>query len=182
VKTLENKPFALVGVNSDPDRKAVQEVLRKEQITWRSFWDKGQNGPIAKAWHVNAWPTFYIIDDKGVLRAQANTKEEMALAVTLLLRKVKKKATGDDADRVAKGAGESESEPRFPRKAKAGAQAADKDKAERQADTKLGFAKSLAEAGKLDKARQRLKEVMDRYPGTLAADQAKELFEKLAKE
>jgi hypothetical protein len=178
VKTLANKPFALIGVNSDPDRDALQEVLKKEQITWRSFWDRGQDGRIAKAWHVNAWPTLYIIDDRGILRAQAQNKEEMVLAVSLLLRKIKKKTHEDTV--AADDAGESKDEPRTSRKPAAKAVAA--DKAERQAETKLEFARSLAEAGKRDKARSRLKEVMDRYPGTLAAEQAKELLDKLAKD
>ena len=35
VKKLADKPFALVGVNSDQDLKALKEVLEKEQITRR---------------------------------------------------------------------------------------------------------------------------------------------------
>jgi len=35
------QPFAIIGVNSDTDRNALKEVLKKEGITWRSFWDGG---------------------------------------------------------------------------------------------------------------------------------------------
>ena len=71
VKRLEGKPFALIGINSDSDRKQLKEVLRKESITWRSFWDGGKTGgPIATRWNVQAWPTIYILDDKGVIRAR----------------------------------------------------------------------------------------------------------------
>jgi hypothetical protein len=69
VKRLEGKPFALVGVNSDSDRKELKSVLEKEKITWRSFWNGGSpSGPIATKWDVQGWPTLYVLDAKGVIR------------------------------------------------------------------------------------------------------------------
>jgi hypothetical protein len=70
VKKLADKPFALIGVNSDSDREALKPVLEKEQITWRSFWNgpDGTGGPISTAWNVQGWPTLYVIDHKGVIR------------------------------------------------------------------------------------------------------------------
>jgi hypothetical protein len=70
VKRLADKPFALVGVNSDRDLKELKPVLEKEQITWRSFWNgpNGTGGPISTEWNVHGWPTLYVIDHKGVIR------------------------------------------------------------------------------------------------------------------
>lgn len=70
VKKLADKPFALLGVNSDKDLKELKETLEKEQITWRSFWngEKGTGGPISAEWGVRGWPTLYLIDHKGVIR------------------------------------------------------------------------------------------------------------------
>jgi len=70
VKKMEGKPFALVGVNSDPDRDGLKEVLKKEEITWRSFWNgkEGTGGPISKKWNVQGWPTLYVLDHKGIIR------------------------------------------------------------------------------------------------------------------
>jgi len=70
VKKLADKPFALVGVNSDRDLKELKDVLEKEQITWRSFWNgkEGTGGPISAEWNVHGWPTLYVIDHKGVIR------------------------------------------------------------------------------------------------------------------
>jgi hypothetical protein len=68
VKKMEGKPFALIGVNSDSDKKALKEAMEKDQITWRSFWDKNTGGPIASSWNIHGWPTLYVIDDKGVIR------------------------------------------------------------------------------------------------------------------
>jgi hypothetical protein len=69
VKTLADKPFAILGINSDTDRDELKKVIAKEEITWRSWWDGGStNGPIATTWNVYAWPTLYLIDAKGVIR------------------------------------------------------------------------------------------------------------------
>jgi hypothetical protein len=70
VKKLADKPFALVGVNSDTDLTELKKVLEDEKITWRSFWNgkDGTRGPISTEWNVHGWPTLFIIDHKGVIR------------------------------------------------------------------------------------------------------------------
>ena len=85
VKRLENKPFALLGINSDP-RERLREVMKKENITWRSWWDGGNtSGPIARAWNVSGWPTIYVLDHKGVIRFKGVRGEQMDKAVDQLL-------------------------------------------------------------------------------------------------
>jgi hypothetical protein len=69
VKKLADKPFVILGVNSDPDRDMLKQVMRDEQITWRSWWDGGDtSGPIATQWNVRGWPTLYLIDHTGKIR------------------------------------------------------------------------------------------------------------------
>jgi hypothetical protein len=69
VKRLEDKPFVLLGVNSDADKKVLKERMEEEKITWRSWWDGGNtSGPIATRFNVSGWPTLYVIDHKGVIR------------------------------------------------------------------------------------------------------------------
>ena len=68
VKRLAGKPFVLLGVNGDGDRKALQETMAKEKITWRSFWDAEVYGPIATRWEVDVRPSLFLIDHKGVIR------------------------------------------------------------------------------------------------------------------
>src|SRR6516162_1973643 len=68
VKRLENKPFVVLGVNSDP-RDHLRQVIKKERMTWRSWWDGGTTtGPIATAWGVEGWPTLCLLDGKGTIR------------------------------------------------------------------------------------------------------------------
>jgi peroxiredoxin len=69
VKAMENKPFVLLGVNSDPSKDALKQVIAAEKMTWRSWWDGGSTqGPIATKWNVHGWPTLYVIDHKGIIR------------------------------------------------------------------------------------------------------------------
>lgn len=63
--------FALIGVHiGGADAPQLQEVMKKEDITWRSFVDLGDAGagPIATSWNLSATPTFYVIDHTGVIR------------------------------------------------------------------------------------------------------------------
>ncbi len=69
VKKMSDKPFVLLGVNSDKNRDDLKKAMEKEHITWRSWFDGGRTGgPIASKWNVRGWPTLYIIDEKGVIR------------------------------------------------------------------------------------------------------------------
>jgi peroxiredoxin len=90
VKRLEGKPFALLGINSDP-KDRLPQVLKKENMTWRSWWDGGSTqGPIAKAWNVKGWPTTYVLDGKGVIRYRGVREKEMDKAVDTLLAEMEK--------------------------------------------------------------------------------------------
>ena len=77
VKRLAGKPFVIIGVNSDSDREALEKVLVKENITWRSFWNGGSpSGGIAADWNVSGWPTLYLIDHEGVIRYKGHGEDE----------------------------------------------------------------------------------------------------------
>ena len=44
VKKYADKSFVIIGVNSDKDRDKLKDVLKKEEITWRSFWKCARKG------------------------------------------------------------------------------------------------------------------------------------------
>jgi len=89
VKRLADKPFVLLGINSDKDKEDLKKAMEKESITWRSWWDGGgTNGPIAKKWNVHGWPTIYVLDDKGVIRFKNVRGESMDKAVDLLIKEL----------------------------------------------------------------------------------------------
>jgi hypothetical protein len=85
VKRLQDKPFALIGINSDGDAATVKEVLKKNEITWRQAIDGTTQGPLATKWNVNGWPTIYVLDGNGVIRYRDVRGEDMDKAVDTLL-------------------------------------------------------------------------------------------------
>jgi peroxiredoxin len=70
VQKLRDKPFALVGVNVGGNAKNLKDVVKKENLTWRSFADSGDasQGPIAVRWNLTNTPTLYVLDHRGVIR------------------------------------------------------------------------------------------------------------------
>ena len=92
VKRLQGKPFALLGINSDP-KDRLKQVIKKENMTWRSWWDGGDtSGPIASKWNVQGWPTTYVLDPKGVIRYRDVREKEMDEAVDALLKELEAEA------------------------------------------------------------------------------------------
>src|SRR5262245_56579057 len=98
VERLKDKPFVLVGVNSDRDREKLKDVIRKENITWRSFWDgPGTSGLIARRWSINSWPRIFIIDQDGNVRYRIEMNQHVhqtiERAVNTLLRDLEQGST-----------------------------------------------------------------------------------------
>ena len=90
VEELKEKPFVLLGVNSDDSPDIVKRAMRDNRLTWRSWFDGGSTqGPIATAWGVTYWPTLFIIDADGVIRHKDLTGPAIDRAVKKLLEEMK---------------------------------------------------------------------------------------------
>ncbi len=86
MKQLADKPFVLLGVNSDEDREALKRTMLEEQITWRSWWDEGNiEGPIHTTWQIQERPAIHILDGKGVIRYKNIPSEQVDAAIERLL-------------------------------------------------------------------------------------------------
>lgn len=87
VQRMKDKPFALLGVNSDRDLDKIRKICVEKELTWRSFWNgpEGTGGPISSLWNVRGWPTIYIIDHKGVIRDKNKRGEALDEVVEQLV-------------------------------------------------------------------------------------------------
>jgi hypothetical protein len=87
VEQMKDKPFALIGINSDDDKDYFHSKAKEMGVTWRSFWNgpRGTSGPISSKWGVRGWPTIYVLDHKGVIRFQGTRGDKMTEAVEQLL-------------------------------------------------------------------------------------------------
>jgi thiol-disulfide isomerase/thioredoxin len=92
---LKDKPFVLLGVNSDTDLDTARSAVRSETLSWRHFWngEKGTRGPIAATWNIESWPTLYLIDANGIIRYKGVLGEEIDEGIKALLAEM-----GHDVD------------------------------------------------------------------------------------
>jgi hypothetical protein len=88
VKRLESKPFVLLGINSDGDKKVLKKAMEKEQITWRSWWDGSTDGLVDTAFNISYWPTIYVLDHRGVIRYKDVQGKKLDEAVDTLLKEM----------------------------------------------------------------------------------------------
>lgn len=92
----KDKPVALLGVDCDEDRAKALEVMKKEGITWPNWYDgePGQ-GPIAKAYHIRAYPTVMVIDAEGKIRLKNGRGKDLDDFVDKLLEEMKASKPAD---------------------------------------------------------------------------------------
>ncbi|MGQ0614055.1 MAG: TlpA family protein disulfide reductase [Planctomycetaceae bacterium] len=70
VTRMKDRPFAILGVNSDGSAGTLRAILAENKLPWRNWVDGDTDGPIGRAWNVSAWPTTYLIDHRGVIRGR----------------------------------------------------------------------------------------------------------------
>ena len=89
VKKMINKPFALLGINTDSSLDHVKKVIAREHITWPSWSDGTTRGPIDMMYDTGHWPTIYVLDSKGVIRYV--DPDDLDQAVETLLKEMEAK-------------------------------------------------------------------------------------------
>jgi hypothetical protein len=68
VEKYKNRPFALLGINTDTDKDSYKRQAAEQKVTWRSAWTGGKDNPISAAFRVEGYPTLYLIDASGKIR------------------------------------------------------------------------------------------------------------------
>lgn len=100
MKDLEQRPFALIGVNGiGHEPGELRDLMEKENLPWRSFTD---GGAIASLWNLTGTPTFYVIDPHGVIRFKwvgSPGKERLDAALERVLQEAEEEAEARQAPR-----------------------------------------------------------------------------------
>lgn len=66
---FKDRPFAILGVDCDPDKDTALKVMKEQGITWPNWYDGAPGeGPIVQRYHVRSFPTTYLIDAQGLIR------------------------------------------------------------------------------------------------------------------
>lgn len=93
VKKHKEAPFALISVSGDDEKSTLKKFLETTEMPWVHWWD-GRDGKIIKGWNIQAFPTIYVLDPKGVIRYKfvgADKVKELDEAVEKLLSEAKDK-------------------------------------------------------------------------------------------
>ena len=90
VKKLKDKPFALISISADAEKKTLADFVEKEGMPWTHWWN-GRSGGILKDWNVQFFPTIYVLDHEGVIRHKNIRGQELEDAVEKLIAEVKDK-------------------------------------------------------------------------------------------
>ena len=84
VKHFEGKKFKLVSVSADAKKETLTKFLEKEEMPWTHWWN-GAKGGLVEEYQIRFYPTVYIIDGKGVIRAKHLRGDDLQKFVDKLL-------------------------------------------------------------------------------------------------
>jgi thiol-disulfide isomerase/thioredoxin len=79
-----DRPFSVITVMADRKISSVSKAVRSGEITWPVIWD-GDEGPIARAWYVTGYPTIYLIDRDGRIKAEGLRDDDLDDEVAKML-------------------------------------------------------------------------------------------------
>lgn len=68
---LKDKPFALLGVSCGDPLELAKETAKKHRMEWPCWWDgdETRSGPIQTDYDIQMWPSVFVIDAEGIIRA-----------------------------------------------------------------------------------------------------------------
>lgn len=92
VNEMQNRPFALIGVNSDKDLEAIRRIVKEKNLNWRSFQNspEGSKSSISSEWNVRGWPTLVVLDAERRIHYRGHNGEQAIELVKKLVAELEK--------------------------------------------------------------------------------------------
>jgi thiol-disulfide isomerase/thioredoxin len=94
VERLKDKPFALVSISFDAEKKTLVDFLAREKMPWNHWWN-GSEGKLMDTLNIEHYPTIFVLDPSGVIRFKEIRGEALEKAVNTLLDEMKAKPRKD---------------------------------------------------------------------------------------
>jgi thiol-disulfide isomerase/thioredoxin len=77
LERLKGKPFALLGIDCNEERSAALKTAQANGMSWPSWHDGTEaGGPIVTRYRISGFPTVFVLDGKGIIRAKKNVRGE----------------------------------------------------------------------------------------------------------
>lgn len=90
--------FVLIGVSSDADEETWRKFTTENKMVWPQYWDRDRR--IHRAFNVNAFPTYIVIDHEGIVRfrTSGSSWERSAFLDDAIKKQVKIVAKAENAN------------------------------------------------------------------------------------
>lgn len=86
LRKMPTSDVVFIGISLDENRTALDEMMRVLQINWPTHFDgKAWEGDLVRSLGINAVPTLWLVDKRGVLRS-LNARENFNTSIRLLQR------------------------------------------------------------------------------------------------
>lgn len=87
---MSERPFALIGVNSDRNLEKTRQIIKDKNLNWRSFQNspEGADSKISTEWAIEGWPTLIVIDENMRIKYRGHdghAASEIAIKLTAKL-------------------------------------------------------------------------------------------------
>ena len=83
---MQNRPFALIGIDTDKDLDQLKKVMSDNGVTWRNTWANSKDpGSLPAMWNIHGYPTVMLIDANGVIR-----KKHLGVSESELMKEIDK--------------------------------------------------------------------------------------------
>ncbi len=91
VKKYKNRPFVLMGVNTD-EKKDLPRIIKENKLTWNSWADgpATNHGPIMYQYKVDGFPTLFLVDGNGKIRAKILRESQLDETIEALVQETEK--------------------------------------------------------------------------------------------
>jgi len=86
LRKLPTSDVVFIGVSLDENREALDAMMQRLDITWPTHFDgNGWEGELVRSLGINAIPTLWLVDKRGILRS-LNAREHFNTSLRLLQR------------------------------------------------------------------------------------------------
>ena len=83
---FEKHPFEILSVSVDDDPESVRRLVKAFKAPGIHTWDeKGPENPVANLYAVQQYPSWFLIDQKGIIRARDSFGDMLIKTVRGLL-------------------------------------------------------------------------------------------------
>ncbi len=96
VERLQGKPFQMVSISADEEKKTLVDFLARQKMPWDQWWS-GPEGKVMDQLNIQHYPTIFVIDAKGIIRHKELRGEALEKAVADLLNEMGVKVKTSDA-------------------------------------------------------------------------------------